>query len=163
MSPKSFLTKITNFAKGKIKKYEEDTPAPPTSITVETNESENPKNWMEENLAGQLSVDVYQTEKEIIIQSPIAGASEEDLDISITNDMITIRGKRELTEQIPEENYFYKECYWGPFSRSIILPTPVKIDEAVAEFQKGILTIRLPKATISHTIKINVDDGDETQ
>lgn len=94
---------------------------------------------------GQLVVDVYQTAKNIVIKSTVAGLRPEDLDISLNNDMITIRGKREKGEEVEEENYFYKECYWGSFSRSIILPAEVKANEIKAELENGILTITLPK------------------
>ena len=70
---------------------------------------------------GQLTIDVYQSPNEIIIESTIAGVKPEDLDISITNESVTIRGKREKEKTVKDEDYFYQECYWGKFSRSIIL------------------------------------------
>ena len=85
--------------------------------------------WLKENEEGQLAVDVYQDEKNIIVRAPIAGVKPEDLDISIHNDMVTIRGRREHDAKIEEPDYFYRECYWGSFSRSIILPTDVKTEE----------------------------------
>jgi len=112
--------------------------------------------WLDKNYEGQLSVDVYQTSDEIVIKSAVAGVSPEDLDISITNDMITIRGQRQQEEDVAAENYFYQECYWGSFSRSIILPMEVKAESAEASFKNGILTIRLPKAKKSKKISIKV-------
>lgn len=111
---------------------------------------------MEEAQEGQLSIDVYQTDSDLIIQSTVAGVKSEDLDISITNDMVTIRGKRTRSEDIPAEKYFYQECYWGPFSRSIILPTDVASDKVEATIQNGILTVRLPKIEKEQTKKIKV-------
>ncbi|XOU94256.1 MAG: Hsp20/alpha crystallin family protein [Candidatus Kerfeldbacteria bacterium] len=109
----------------------------------------NPQNeeWMDDDdFSGQLAVDVYQTKDDIIIKSTIAGVRTEDIDIAINNDMITIRGKREKEHEIIEDNYFYRECYWGGFSRSIILPVDVKSDKVKANMKNGVLTISLPKA-----------------
>jgi HSP20 family protein len=105
---------------------------------------------------GQLTVDVYQTPNEIVIQSTIAGVKPEDLDITIANDMVSIRGKRVREDRVPEENFYYQECYWGPFARSIILPAEVKGSDAEASIKHGILTIRLPKAEKEKLKKIPV-------
>lgn len=120
------------------------------------------KNMPEENILssdgseGQLTIDVYQTENDIVIKSTIAGVKPEDLDVSINNDMITIRGERKKEEGVPEENYYYQECYWGNFSRSVILPVDVLADKIEASMKNGILTIRLPKADTTKTKKIQV-------
>jgi len=105
---------------------------------------------------GQLTIDVYQTETDVVIKSTIAGVKPEDLDVSINNDMITIRGERKNEEQVSEENYYYQECYWGSFSRSVILPVDVIAEKIEASMKNGILTIRLPKADINKTKKIQV-------
>ncbi len=110
--------------------------------------------WLEED--GQLSVDVYQTKDNIVIKSTIAGVKPEDIDISINNDMITIRGTRHQEQTIDKEDFFYQECYWGNFSRSIILPVEVKTEEISAELENGVLIITLPKATKSKAINIKV-------
>ena len=91
--------------------------------TVEADEKKEgePEGIFEEG-EGQLTIDVYQTPEEVVVESTIAGVKPEDLDIAITNEAVTIRGKREKTETIKDEDYFYQECYWGKFSRSIILP-----------------------------------------
>ena len=94
---------------------------------------------------GQLTVDVYQNEDEIIIQSTVAGVTPEDLSIDITSESVSIKGKRKRNEEIKEENFFYQECYWGRFSRSIILPQEIDPDKADAELKDGVLTLRLPK------------------
>ena len=85
------------------------------------NDPEEKEDWLTES-EGQLTIDVYQTPNEIVIKSTIAGVKPEDIDISMTNDMITIKGNRKKDEEAKEEDYYYQECYWGPFSRSIILP-----------------------------------------
>ena len=106
---------------------------------------------------GQLSVDVYQDARSIYIKSTIAGVEPEDIDISFDNDMITIRGKRRQDRTIRAEDYFYQECYWGGFSRSIILPVDVQEEKIKATIKNGILTIELPKAK-KRDINITVKD-----
>ncbi|OGI32230.1 MAG: hypothetical protein A2271_04125 [Candidatus Moranbacteria bacterium RIFOXYA12_FULL_35_19] len=110
----------------------------------------------QEDGEGQLTIDVYQTDNDIVIRSTIAGVKPEDLDVSINNDMITIRGERRKDEEVIEENYYYQECYWGSFSRSVILPVDVLADKIEASMKNGILTIRLPKADNTKTKKIQV-------
>ncbi|MEA1926082.1 MAG: Hsp20/alpha crystallin family protein [Patescibacteria group bacterium] len=105
---------------------------------------------------GQLTIDVYQTDDDIVIKSTIAGVKPEDLDVNINNDMITIRGERKQDEEIDPENYYYQECYWGSFSRSVILPVEVIADKTEATMKNGILTLRLPKADTTKTRKIQV-------
>lgn len=124
------------------------TPGNNSTINKEINLND-PQNdeWMDDDdFSGQLAVDVYQTKDEIIIKSTIAGVRTEDIDIAINNDMITIRGKREKDSEVMEDDYFYRECYWGGFSRSIILPVDVKSDKVRANMKNGVLTIALPKA-----------------
>lgn len=105
---------------------------------------------------GQLTVDVYQTPDTIVVKSTIAGVKPEDLDVSITNDMVTIRGTRRHDEEVTEGDYFYRECYWGSFSRSIILPVDIIAEKADASLKDGILTIRIPKADALVTKKVKV-------
>jgi HSP20 family protein len=116
-------------------------------ITVKSNgKNGNGNNWMEEeNEEAELTVDVYQTATEIVIQTMIAGVKPEDLELTITRDMLTIRGKREESRIIDEENYFTKELYWGGFSRTILLPQEVEPEETEAIEKHGLLTIRLQK------------------
>lgn len=110
----------------------------------------------EEEQEGQLTVDVFQDDQNIIVQSTIAGVSPEDLDVSITNDMVTIRGERRQQFDADHEDYFYQECYWGTFSRSIILPVEIDADRAEAKIKNGVLTIRIPKANTAVTRKLKV-------
>jgi HSP20 family protein len=109
-----------------------------------------------EDTEGQLTIDVYQTDNDIVIKSTIAGVKPEDLDVAINNDMVTIKGERKNEEAIPQDSYYYQECYWGPFSRSILLPVDIISDKAEASLKNGILTIRLPKADVTKTKKIQV-------
>ena len=110
----------------------------------------------QEDGEGQLTIDVYQTDNDVVIKSTIAGVKPEDLDVSIVNDMITIRGARRQDEEVAQENYYYQECYWGTFSRSVILPVDVLPDKVEASMKNGILTIRMPKADTTRTKKIQV-------
>ncbi|HOK34868.1 MAG TPA: Hsp20/alpha crystallin family protein [Candidatus Paceibacterota bacterium] len=95
---------------------------------------------------GELAIDLYETENELVLKSAIGGVKAENLDISITNDMITITGERQLEEKEEIKKIYYQECFWGRFSRAVILPKEVKSDSATAVIKNGILTIRLPKA-----------------
>ncbi|HAU08107.1 MAG TPA: hypothetical protein DCS06_03975 [Candidatus Yanofskybacteria bacterium] len=112
----------------------------------------------ESRAEGQLTVDVYQTNEFIVIQSAVAGALLDDIDISVTNDMVTIRGKRLPEEDVDSRDYFHQELYWGPFSRSIILPVEVDPDRAKAAIKNGVLTVRLPRMDRAKTKKIKISD-----
>ena len=105
---------------------------------------------------GQLTVDVYQTGSDIIIKSTIAGVSPDDMDISITNDMVTIKGHRKTEEEVKQSDYYYRELYWGGFSRSIILPEEIDADHAKASMKNGVLTLKLPKLSKSKTKRIKI-------
>jgi len=107
---------------------------------------------------GQLTVDVFQDEECIIIQSTIAGVGQDDIDISITNDMVTIKGRRIPDTKVRPSDYFYRELYWGPFSRSIILPVDIDADSAKASMKNGLLTIRLPKLERIRTKKVRISE-----
>ncbi len=87
----------------------------------------------------QLSVDVFRHGKDLVIRSTVAGADPEQLDIAFNGDLLTIRGKREMEHAMKEEDWFYRECYWGAFSRSIVLPYDVVPDRAEASLKNGIL------------------------
>jgi HSP20 family protein len=105
---------------------------------------------------GQLAVDVYQTDSNVVVKAPVAGVKPEELDITVTDDMVTIRGERKEEKKIEKENYLCQECYWGAFSRSIILPVQVASEKAKAIFKDGILTITAPKAARARTKKVKV-------
>jgi HSP20 family protein len=105
---------------------------------------------------GQLAVDVFQDNGSIVVRSTIAGVRPEDLDIGITSDMVTIRGRREREHRVEEKDFFFQECYWGSFSRSIILPCEVRADRAGASLKNGVLTITLPKVGSQRTVAVRV-------
>ena len=102
--------------------------------------------WIEEeNEEAELSIDLYQTPTDIIVQTMVAGVKPEDLEISISRDVVTIRGEREETRNIDDDNYFTKELYWGKFSRTISLPAEVEPDEVEATEKHGLLTVKIRK------------------
>lgn len=104
-----------------------------------------------EEYEGQLAIDVYQTDNEIVIQAPIAGVKPEDLEVSISDEMVNIKGERKLRTEAKKENYLCQECYWGSFSRSYLLPVAVDTAKASASLKDGILTITIPKLEVSKT------------
>lgn len=111
--------------------------------------------WMED-YEGQLAVDVYQTEDNIVLKAPLAGVKPEDLELSITDEVVTIKGERKTVEEIQRENYLAQECYWGAFARSYVLPVPVTSEKAQATLKNGILTITLPKQEKTKAKKIEI-------
>ena len=116
--------------------------------------------WMEnEAEEGQLTIDVYQTASEIIIKTMVAGVEPQDLTVTITRDMVTIKGKREEQRNVLDEDYFFKELYWGSFSRTVLLPEEVNPDESEAVQRHGLLTIRLPKIDKGRTQQLKVKQG----
>lgn len=134
MKPQSFFDRITRGTNNPLKKN----PAP----GAHEKNQEAPKNRVD---AEQCALDVYETSDELVVRTLIAGVQAEDLDITITHDTLTIRGVRTEELAIPPQNYYYRECYFGPFSRSIILPENTYGDVIKAALKNGILTIRLPK------------------
>lgn len=105
---------------------------------------------------GELSVDVLSTPEEVIIKAMVAGVKPQDLDIQITRDMVTIRGTREEGAETREEDYYHKELYWGGFSRNIILPEEIDVEEADAKEKHGLLIIKLPKIDKDRKTKLSV-------
>ncbi len=120
-------------------------------------DSEDGEPWFDgEQEEGQLTVDVYQTPTEIVIKSMVSGVKPEDLDIAITRDMITIKGKRETERFVKDEDYFHQELYWGSFSRTIMLPAEIEVEEAEAIEKHGLLVLRLPKIDKNKQTRLKV-------
>ncbi len=110
-------------------------------------EEESTEDWLPEESQGQLSVDIYEDDDCLIIESMIAGVQAKDIDIITEPDLIVIRGSRSQVKNQKENlNYYYQECFWGKFSRTLILPCPIKPNDVKANFKNGILKIILPKA-----------------
>lgn len=147
------------------RKVEEKTHSSPDEYFAQlasvTEEARNANSWMDDDYSGQLAVDVFQTEKHIVIRAAIAGVRAEDIDISVNNDMVTIKGVRRLAEYVPPADYLYQECYWGGFSRSIILPVEIDGVKVKATIKNGILRVVLPKIERPDAPPISVIDEDE--
>lgn len=127
----------------------EDTPVDEVQETVRPS-------IFEEEEEGQLTVDVYQTSTEIVIKTMVAGVKPEDLDVSITRDSVTIRGKREEDRTVSDDEYYHRELYWGTFSRTVILPEEIDVDEAEAIEKYGMLILKLPKLDKHRETKLKV-------
>ena len=124
-----------------------------TSIKINPLPDDSEKSPLQKDV-GQLSVDIYYTEKEIVILAPIAGVEKEDIKVSLTEDVLVIKGDRKQIEKVSEENYYIKECFWGPFSRAIVLPLESDLSKISASFENNILEIRIPKTDKQEKTKI---------
>ncbi|MBP7134057.1 Hsp20/alpha crystallin family protein [Patescibacteria group bacterium] len=107
---------------------------------------------------GQLSVDVFRDQDSLLIRSPIAGVEASELDIALHGDLLTIRGTRHPIEPVQEDDWFYRECYWGPFSRSLILPVDIYPERTEATILNGILTIRIPIRVEQSRVRVQALD-----
>ena len=117
----------------------------------------SPDDWDEEDaVPGQLAVDVYETREKLVVKARTAGVNKPDLDVSISDNTLSIRGTLSAGNEDDVENYFVQECYWGEFSRSIALPVPVKEDEIEAVLKDGVLTISFTKVKQDTVKKIQV-------
>ena len=133
---------------------EEQPEAPRQPAQVQAKENGN-EEWLND-FEGQLNIDMYQTKDNVIIKSTIAGVRPEDIDITVANDMVTVKGSRRKEENIVQDDYFYQECYWGNFSRSVIIPVDIDSESIEADLKDGILTIIIPKAAKAKTKKVKV-------
>jgi len=140
---------IKNIEKDKMTEKENN----PEENAFENNE--NGEEEFEEN-EGELAVDVYQTPTTFVIESTIAGVGPDNIDISISPNSLTVKGKREKENKVKTEDYLHQECYWGKFSRTIILPQEIDPDKAQAVLKNGILKVVLPKINKTKTKKIKV-------
>jgi len=146
----------------KEKKVKAKKPKKAKSVSVEPEIEEttqvktqvkNEEKWPETE--GQLAIDVYQTESELVIQSAIAGVKPKELDVTVEGDLLIIRGERKNPAE-EGGDYFSRECYWGPFSREIILPVEVDPNRVEATLKEGILTIKIPKLLKERRRKIMI-------
>jgi len=144
---KSFFEKLT----GIVKVNDEENGLNETSEDTDDETSES-----SDDTEGQLAIDMHQTPTDIMIKTMVAGVKPEDLDISITRDMVIIKGKREENHDTLGEDYFHRELYWGSFSRTIILPQEVEVEDAEAINKNGLLVIKLPKLDKNRQAKLKV-------
>ncbi len=112
--------------------------------------------WFEPE--GELVIDVYETDDEIKVRAPIAGIDSSDLEILIEGDILTIKGTRKESEEIPEENFLLRECYFGSFTREVTLPEPIKKKEVRATVENGVLTVTLPKQEEKEGKRIEIEE-----
>jgi len=146
---KSFFERIT----GTVRMDEDREEA----LEEEIEHSRSITSWEEDTeKEGELTVDVYQTSDMIVIKAMIAGVRPEDLDISITRDMVTVKGKREEEKSAHDDDYFMRELYWGSFSRTITLPVEIDVDESEAIEKHGLLILKLPKLDKKRQSKLKV-------
>ena len=155
MKKKSFFERLTGGVNLDDEYEEEEEEYKPTA-SLKVKETPDSSWVSEEPQEGELTVDVFQTPTSIVIKTLVAGVKRDDLDISISRDMVTIRGKREEERNISESDYFHKELYWGSFSRTVLLPTEIDIEAAEATENLGMLTIRLPKIDKEKQTKLKV-------
>ena len=113
--------------------------------------------WFEPE--GELAIDVYSTEKDVVIQSVIAGVRPEEIDITVENDVVTIKGNRRNPNETEEKHYLHEECYWGPFSRQVFLPEDIDVKNVAAIMKDGVLTLRLPKLHLEKTKQVKIERG----
>lgn len=123
-------------------------PPMPSTDTVEEGLRSESEGW--------LTIDVYQTPNDIVVESAVAGVNPDELDITATPDSLAIKGERHRNKEVKDEDYLYQECYWGKFARSVILPQEVDPENADVEFKNGILTVRLPKVNRKKSRKLKV-------
>lgn len=146
--------------------FEDDAPAPRKVAPVANQTSRESRirpqaaaPAHEEQGEGQLPVDVYQTQSEIVIRAFVAGVRPDEMNVSISRDMVVIEGSREEREQIVDSDYFIRELFWGSFSRTILLPQEVDVDNSAASSKDGLLTIVLPKLDRARQTKLRVKMG----
>jgi HSP20 family protein len=113
-----------------------------------------PEEWSMPAGEGQLAVDVFRRDGQLVIRSTMAGVKPEDVDVAVNGDLLTIRGTRQHTEEVTEDDWFHRECYWGSFSRSVVLPVDVYAEQADASLRDGILEIRIPIRGMERQIKV---------
>jgi HSP20 family protein len=158
----SFLERLTG---GKLTAesdgFEDEAEVKVGMMDADMSEPTSGSTWNEEEggaegQEGELPVDMYQTRDSIVIRALVAGVNPEDLDIAITRDMVTLKGVREENQEAPDEDYYHRELFWGSFSRTILLPEEIIIDEAEAKERHGLLEIVLPKLDKERSAKLAV-------
>jgi len=145
---RSFFERLTGAVRLEDEDYAED--------TVAISHGKSSPSIFEEPEEAQLTVDVFNTPTEIVIKTMVAGVKPDDLDVSITRDMVTIRGERGEERTVTDQDYLHRELYWGAFSRTISLPEEINVDEAEASEKFGMLVLRLPKVDKNRSAKLRV-------
>lgn len=160
MKKPSFLERLTGSVN--MSEYDEVLDEPRHDTEIEEDTYEEDSKWRDQHgieadpFEGELPIDMYQTGDNIVIRALIAGVDPDDLDIAITRDMVTIKGKREEYKESGDDDYFHRELFWGGFTRSILLPEEILIDEAEAREKHGLLEIILPKVDKDRSTQLKV-------
>ena len=128
------------------KKKQKKTPGDRKFLSRRKKEKIAQEEWLPDIGQGQLVVDIYEKDNFLIIESTIAGIKAQDIDITVEPDLIIIRGEKQRPEGFDSRHYYYQECFWGKFFRTLVLPCPIKPTQVKANFKNGILIISLPKA-----------------
>jgi len=149
---KSFFERLT----GTVHLEEDDVMEEDVDIEIEESREAIIAAPEENSEEGQLTVDVYQTDEDITIQTMVAGVKLDDLTVSISRDVVSIKGKRARTGHVPANQYFYNELYWGSFARTVLLPEEIIPEEAEATEHHGLLTLRLPKIDKKRQVHLKV-------
>jgi HSP20 family protein len=138
---------LNAFKKDKLKTYK-----------LETHDKDDfMPDWLEDSLPeGQLMIDVYQTNDKLIVKSTMAGVDPNNLFISLSNNILTIKGKRDDDFQAEDADCLLQECYWGSFSRSVVLPEDVEPKKIDATLENGVLTVSLERKYKDHQIKVKI-------
>ncbi|MEI7512704.1 MAG: Hsp20/alpha crystallin family protein [Candidatus Uhrbacteria bacterium] len=116
--------------------------------------AEPAENWNLPEAEGQLALDVFRRGSHLIVRSTMAGVQPDDVDVAVNGDLLTIRGTRTQHEEINQDDWFHQECYWGTFSRSVVLPVDVYAEQAEASLRDGILEIRIPLRGMEKQIRV---------
>lgn len=166
MKKRSFLERLTGAVQADkyndVLDEEHEFGATDDDVAVSRYDDEQNDNWQDgavsqdEPQEGELPVDMYHTGEAVIIRALVAGVSPDDLDIAITRDMVTIKGRREEFREVSDEDYYHRELFWGSFSRTLLLPEEVLIDEAEAQEKHGLLEIKLPKVDKDRSARLRV-------
>ena len=135
------------------------TPSGARRMKPSTDTVQEPYHQEEEESAGQLPVDVYQTANDIVIRAFVAGVRPDEMNVSISRDMVEIDGSREVRDQVVDSDYFSQELFWGSFARTILLPQEIDVDASTAGAKDGLLTIILPKLDKTRQTKLRVKAG----
>ncbi|MEK7079712.1 MAG: Hsp20/alpha crystallin family protein [Patescibacteria group bacterium] len=161
MKKRSIFDRLAGTAPHDDYDFDDDYGRPPRQVTPQPiqHAAAAPQPIVEEESEGQLPVDVYQTQNEIVIRTFVAGVRPDDLNVSISRDMVVIEGSREERDQLSDSDYFTRELFWGSFSRTILLPQEIDVDAATAGAKDGLLSIILPKLDKTRQTKLRVKAG----
>lgn len=108
---------------------------------------------------GQLSLDVYQTPTHLVVIAPVAGVDLTNLEVGVSDkEVLTIKGSRSICTEVKEDDFLRRECFWGNFSRSIVLPEGLDVDQIAATFKRGVLKIQIPKIKKDRAKKVKIED-----